>query len=250
MNPNPTSVLVIDDNADLAENIGEILEDLGVDVHLAKDAQAALDAFDRRRWSLVVTDVRMPGLDGLELLSLIKERSPGTPVLVMTGYADRDTVVRAHESGALAVVNKPLDLDALIELIERVAEADKAVLVVEDDIALVGNLTDILCEERGVLPHPATSVALARKLAASIDFQVALIDLRLPDGDGMALAQELLHREDGSQRSIIIMTGFPEQLEQLREAASAQGLDSNAKLVVLTKPFPVPHLLEQLREMV
>jgi DNA-binding NtrC family response regulator len=249
MSASPISVLVIDDNADLAENIGEILEDVGVDVHLARDADAALEAFDRRSWSLVVTDVRMPGVDGIELLSLIKERSPGTPVLVMTGYADRDTVTRAHESGALAVVNKPLDLDALINLIERVAEAEKPVLVVEDDVALVGNLTDILCEERGVLPHPATSVALARKLAASIDFEVALIDLRLPDGDGLALARELLHRDDGTPRSVIIMTGYPEQLDELREAVGESD-DLDSKLVVLTKPFPVPRLIERLREMV
>lgn len=237
----PTSVLVIDDNADLAENIAEILEDFGVEVHLAADAEAALACFDERRWSLVVTDVRMPGIDGIELLSLLKERSPGTPILVMTGYADRETVTRAHESGALAVVNKPIDLDAFLELVERVAAAEKAVLVVEDDVALVGNLTDILCEEQGVLPHPATSVALARKLAAVVDFQLALIDVRLPDGDGLALARELAQRADGSTRPIIIMTGYPEAL--------LNHLDESS-LVVLEKPFPVPHLLERLREIV
>lgn len=239
-----TSVLVIDDNEDLAENIGEILEDFGVEVRLAESAEAALAAFDERRWSLVVTDVRMPGTDGLELLALIKERSPGTPVLVMTGYADRDTVTRAHESGALAVFNKPLKLDAFLELVERVAGAEKSVLVVEDDVGLVGNLTDILCEEGGVLPHPATSVALARKLAAAVDFHVALIDLRLPDGDGIALARELLHRQDGSLRPIILMTGYPEQLEEL------ESLAPESARVVLTKPFPVPQLLERLRELV
>src|SRR5690606_12540359 len=240
-----TSVLVIDDNADLAENIAEILEDCGVDVHLASDAQKALECFDDRKWSLVVTDVRMPGLDGIELLSLIKERSPGTPVLVMTGFADRDTVARAHHSGALAVVHKPIDLDAFLELVERVAAAEDAILVVEDDVALCGNLTDILCEQRGVLPHPATSVALARKLAAAIDFKAALIDLRLPDGNGLVLARELHQRPDGSRRPVIVMTGYPEEIDASDESARVRD-----DLVVLTKPFPVPRLLERLRELV
>ena len=235
MSPQPTSVLVIDDNADLAENIAEILEDCGVDVQLAANANEALACFDQRKWNLVVTDVRMPGIDGLELLSLIKERSPGTPVLVMTGFADRETVARAHHSGALAVVHKPIDLDAFIELVERVAAAEEAILVVEDDVALCGNLTDILCEQQGVLPHPATSIALARKLAAAIDFKAALIDLRLPDGSGLLLARELLQRADGSRRPVIVMTGYPEELESTRD-----------DLVVLTKPFPVPKLLERL----
>lgn len=245
MSPQSTSVLVIDDNADLAENIAEILEDCGVDVHLAADAKQALECFDQRKWSLVVTDVRMPGIDGIQLLSLIKERSPGTPVLVMTGFADRDTIARAHHSGALAVVHKPLDLDAFLDLVERVAVAEDAILVVEDDVALCGNLTDILCEERGVLPHPATSVALARKLAAAIDFKAALIDLRLPDGNGLVLARELHQRPDGSRRAVIVMTGYPEELE-----SSPEGAKVRDDLVVLTKPFPVPSLLERLRELV
>jgi DNA-binding NtrC family response regulator len=252
MSPSTTpSVLVIDDNAALAENIAEILEDFGVEVRLAMDAQQALDCFGEREWSLVVTDVRMPGIDGLELLSLIKERSPGTPVLVMTGYADRDTVNRAHHSGALAVVNKPLDLDAFIDLVERLAEAEKAVLVVEDDVALCGNLTDILCEERGMIPHPATSVALARKLAAAVDFKIALIDLRLPDGSGLALARELSERPDGSRRPVIIMTGYPEELERTSStSASDEDISVQDGVIVLTKPFPVPTLLERLRSLV
>ena len=238
----PTSVLVIDDNESLTENIAEILDDVGVDVHLAKNAEEALELFDRRRWSLIVTDVRMPGIDGIELLSMIKARSPGTPVLVMTGYADRDTVERAHESGALAVVNKPIDLDALLELVETVAAAQAPVLVLEDDISLCGNLTDVLCEERGLLPHPATNLALARRLAAEIDFRAALIDLRLPDGNGMVLARELLERRDGGRRVVIVITGYPESLEELEAETS-----EDSELIVITKPVPVPDLLERLR---
>jgi len=249
MNLRTTSVLVIDDNAALAENIAEILEDLGVEVRLAMNAKQALACFDERRWSLVVTDVRMPGMDGLELLSLLKERSPSTPVLVMTSYADRDTLARAQHSGALSVVSKPLDLDAFLELVECVAAATSAVLIVEDDVALCGNITDILCEERGVLPHPATSVALARKLAAAVDFKAALIDLRLPDGSGMALARELARRADGSMRPVIVMTGYPEEIE-LSRLAGAHGERASADVVVITKPFPVPILLERLRSLV
>lgn len=238
---NPT-VLVIDDNEDLAENIAEILDDVGVEVRLAKDSDEALAAFDEQPWSLVLTDVRMPGRDGLELLSIIKQRSPGTPVLVMTGYADRNTLHRAHESGALAVVNKPIDLDALLELVGRIAEARNPVLIVDDDASLCSNITDILSEERGMLPHPAASIELARRLASVIDFHAALIDLRLPDGNGLLLARELQSRPDGSVRPVILMTGYPEALE------NEEG--GGTELTVMTKPFAVPSLLERLRKIV
>lgn len=233
-----TPILVIDDNAALAENIAEILEEyVGVEVHLAGNAEVALARFEERQWSLVVTDVRMPGIDGIELLALMKERSPSTPVLVMTGYADVTTIARAHDSGALAVVHKPLDLDALLELVARVALANKAILVLDDDVALVGNLTEVLSEVQGVLTHPATSMALARKLATVIDFEVAVIDLRLPDGDGMTLARELL-RQPERACSIIILTGHPELVE----------VGANERMVVLTKPVAMPRLLECVRE--
>jgi DNA-binding NtrC family response regulator len=243
-----TSVLIIDDNTALAENIGEILEDFGVEVHIATSVDEALACFDRRVWSLVVTDVRMPGRNGLELLALIKNRSPGTPVLVMTGFADSETVIQAHESGALAVVDKPLDLDVFLELVGRVAVAKKPVLILDDDVTLVGNLTDILCEEIDVLPHPATSIALARQLMTAVDFHVALIDLSLPDGDGMVLARELQRRPDGSSRPVIIMTGYPERLDSV--ALSPDRSSDDVELIVLTKPFLVPSLLERLRGIV
>lgn len=234
--PPPTSVLVIDDNTALTENLAEILEEFGAEVHQAESAEVALAQFDERDWSLVVTDVRMPGMDGIELLTLLKERSPGTPVLVMTGYADRQTISRALESGALAVVDKPLDISAFLDLVGRVAGAETRVLVLDDDLALVGNMTEILSEIDGVVAHPATTMALARKLARAIDFEVAVIDLRLPDGDGMMLAQDLLAPEHHT--AIIIVTGHPEQLDDFA---------ANERVVVLTKPVTMPRLLECVR---
>jgi DNA-binding NtrC family response regulator len=232
-----TSVLVIDDNTALTENLAEILEELGAEVHRADSAEVALAQFDERNWSLVVTDVRMPGIDGIELLALLKERSPGTPVLVMTGYADRQTIARAHESGALAVVDKPLDIDAFLQLVTRVTGAEKRVLVLDDDLALIGNLTEVLSEIDGVLAHPATTISLARKLATAIDFEVAVIDLHLPDGNGLVVAQDLLGPEHDC--AIIIITGHPEQLTEVA---------THERVVVLTKPVTMTRLLECVRE--
>lgn len=242
-----TSVLVIDDNVALAENIAEILTDSGVTVEVALDAREGLRLFDEGSWDLVVTDVRMPGVDGLELLELLKQRRPGIPVMVMTGYADSATVERAHESGALAVVHKPLDVDAFLTLVEQISAADTPILIVEDDVALIGNLSEILCEENGLLPHPATSIGLARRLAESVDFPVALVDLRLPDGDGLEFARELQHRPDGSLRPVVIITGFP---EALGDTVSNQAEPVPGELIVVTKPFAVPHLVRRLRQIV
>lgn len=241
MIPTTPSVLVVDDNEELAENIAEILSDIGVRVTVARDATEALEVFDQCEWSLVVTDMRMPKIDGLELLKLLKDRRPSTPILVMTGFADPDTIASAQRSGAYGVLNKPIDLDDLISLVERIADAKTPVLIVEDDIALCGNLIEILSEQRGILPHPATNLALARQLAAQIDFGLVLLDLRLPDGDGLSLARELRHRADGSLRPMILMSGYPEELDRAHT--------DECDLTVLTKPFAVPRLVERLRQL-
>lgn len=237
--PRQPSVLVVDDNKELAENIAEILSEAGVKVGIARDAQSALAAFDQREWSLVVTDMRMPDIDGVELLTMLKERRPATPLLLMTSFVDADTMIRAAQSGALGVLDKPIDFDELIELVELVAMAHTPVLVVDDDVALCNNLIEILTEQGGFLPHPATNLALARRLAAQIDFGMVLLDLRLPDGDGVSLAEELRHRPDGSLRPMILMTGFPEELDRIRATPH--------EIMILAKPFTVPGLMERMR---
>lgn len=242
MSPTPQpSVLVVDDNRELAENIAEILTDVGVRVEIARDAESALAAFEACEWSLVVTDMRMPEMDGLELLTMLKARRPSTPILLMTGFADAETVARAAQSGALGVLNKPIDLDDLIALVERIAEAQIPVLIVEDDLGLSSNLIELLAEEPGFLPHPAPNLALARRLAAQIDFGMVLLDLRLPDGDGASLASELRHRPDGSVRPMILMTGFPEEFDRYQS--------SPHEIMILAKPFSVPRLMERLRSL-
>lgn len=244
MSPSQPSVLVVDDNEELTDNIAEILHEVGVKVRVANDAHGALAAFDECDWSLVITDVRMPKVDGLELLTLLKERKPSTPIMVMTGFADPDTIARAQRSGAFAVVHKPLDLDDLIGLVERIAGAETPVLIVEDDVSLCSNLIEILAEQRGVLPHPAATAALARRLSEHIDFGMVVLDLRLPDGDGVQLARELRRRADGSLRPMILMSGYPEEIMRVESS------QDEADVTVLTKPFAVPRLLEHLRELV
>ncbi|MCA9550045.1 MAG: response regulator, partial [Myxococcales bacterium] len=165
------------------------------------NAEAALACFDDQQWSLVVTDVRMPGIDGIELLALLKERSPGTPVLVMTGYADRDTVARAHDSGALAVVNKPLNLDDFIELVERLAEADVASLGMP---RARGAAVRALATAAAADPHlfdPHGAVERLRKIPGIGDWTAQYIAMRAArDADAFPASDVGLQRALQSER--------------------------------------------------
>jgi CheY-like chemotaxis protein len=93
----------------------------GFGVATASGAESALAALARTRPDVVLSDIRMPGMDGLELLDLLRARAPDVDVLLMTAYEDMPTVARAMRDGAFDFLVKPLRPDQLLEVLARVA---------------------------------------------------------------------------------------------------------------------------------
>lgn len=112
-------ILVVDDEEMVRSVLSRFLSQRGYRVLLAEDGQAALDIFPQNPIDLVLSDVRMPGLDGLQLLAAIKELNPRTPVVLISGYGDVSTVVQALKAGAENFLSKPLNMQILGEVIER-----------------------------------------------------------------------------------------------------------------------------------
>lgn len=105
------TVLIVDDNAELAQNLGEVLELDGVRVRLAHSGEEAMRVLEADEFQGVVTDVRMPGCDGVALLRYVKHRKPQVPVVIITAYAHERTLEDAVRAGASTVLAKPLDID-------------------------------------------------------------------------------------------------------------------------------------------
>ena len=110
-------VLVIDDDAVVGRSFDRVLSDKGYEVSTALSGEEALDTMDNTDFDLVFTDIKMPGMDGLEVTERIKARCPWTPVVVITGYGTEDNEARASVLGASGFVRKPLTP----EMIESVA---------------------------------------------------------------------------------------------------------------------------------
>jgi len=119
-------ILVVDDDPTIRSSFTEVLADEETEVRTAVSAEDALAAIDAQCPDLVLSDVRMPGLDGIELLRLLKERAPRTDVIIMTAYDDMPTAVAAMREGAFDFLPKPLDLDYLQRVLERVFEDRRA----------------------------------------------------------------------------------------------------------------------------
>jgi DNA-binding NtrC family response regulator len=115
------SVLIVDDDVALLEALPEALRLRmgGVTVETADSAAAALDRIADRDYDAIVTDIRMPGMDGLELLDEIRTRKPGTPTLIITGHGDNELVVHALRGGARDFIQKPIDRDYFVAALYR-----------------------------------------------------------------------------------------------------------------------------------
>jgi DNA-binding NtrC family response regulator len=115
-------VLIVDDEQHAKEALEDLLEDEGYTIASANDGQEALEMIESFEPEVVVTDLKMPRMDGLELLARGKALDPHVAFVVMTAFGTIDTAVEAIKRGAENYLTKPLDLDALTALIERALE--------------------------------------------------------------------------------------------------------------------------------
>ncbi len=115
-------ILVVDDEAAARQGMKSLLGAKGYEVDLAVDGNSALERLAELPPDVVVTDLDMPGMNGMQLLGQVRERNPQLPVIVVTGVAELSSAVAAMRAGAADYLTKPVDLDALLVAIERSIE--------------------------------------------------------------------------------------------------------------------------------
>jgi two-component system, LuxR family, response regulator FixJ len=111
------NVYVIDDDEAMRDSLNFLLDSSGFTVRLFETAQGFLDALPELDFGCVVSDVRMPGIDGIELLKRLKAQSSPLPILIMTGHGDVPLAVEAMKLGAVDFLEKPFEDDRLIAMI-------------------------------------------------------------------------------------------------------------------------------------
>jgi len=138
-------IYVIDDDDAMRDSLNFLLDSSGFGVTLFDDAQAFLDALPGLSFGCVLSDVRMPGLDGIELLKRMKAQQSSFPILIMTGHGDVPLAVEAMKLGAVDFLEKPFEDDRLVTMIEtamRQAEpAAKSDSISQDIAARVASLS-------------------------------------------------------------------------------------------------------------
>jgi two-component system, NtrC family, nitrogen regulation response regulator GlnG len=128
MNPPPAlEVWIVDDDASIRWVLERALKQAGMSPIAFEDADSAMAALRRGEPDVLVTDIRMPGKSGLDLLDDVRARRPKLPVIVMTAHSDLDSAVAAYQGGAFEYLPKPFDIDQAVELVRRAATQQHAV---------------------------------------------------------------------------------------------------------------------------
>ena len=144
--------LVVDDNQPLAENLAEILETSGAEVDVEWDAEAALRRLRSRRYTALVTDMRMPGLGGAELIAAARQADPDLPALVVTAFSGDADLARVERMGVLATLPKPIPVETLLHRLEQ-ARRGAVVWVVCDAPNEVSRVMEFV-RDHGCTPLP------------------------------------------------------------------------------------------------
>lgn len=182
-----SKILVIDDEKAIRNTLKDILEVEGHNVDVAEDGHAGLEMFENGSYELVLCDIKMPQMDGIEVLEKLQERQPDVPVVMISGHGNIDTAVDAIKKGAFDFIEKPLDLNRLLITIRNAT--DKTILIQETKTLKrkVSKAYDIVGESPAIV-----------KVKEMID-RVAPTEARVlitgPNGTGKELVARWLHEK-------------------------------------------------------
>jgi two-component system response regulator HydG len=231
------SILIVDDNVSQCKTMSFVLRRKGYTVAIANDGPEALEKVEEKPFDIILMDIKMPLMDGVETYRRIKKIRPEVVVIMITAYAVEDLVQQALEEGAYGIVYKPLDIERVIAIIEeaRTTREGALVLVVDDDPGTCITLRNILTRKRyqvGVAHTGEEAIAMAQEAA----YDIILVDVKLPTING--LETYLAIKKVSPQTVAIMITAYRQEVADLVEEALR-----NHAYTCLYKPLDMEELL-------
>ncbi len=123
INPSKKRIMVVDNEDNICDIYKKVLIHEGYDVESFLDGSTAIDSFSKKSFDIVITDLKMPKIDGFHVIKRVREMSPKTDIIVITGYATLDSVVTSIKLGAYDYLVKPFEISDLVGKVKKCIEA-------------------------------------------------------------------------------------------------------------------------------
>ena len=234
----PLRILVVDDDERMTHTIKDILTLKGYFITAAHCGVDALPCLEQAGFDCVLTDIRMPGMNGVDLFLAIHENWPNLPVVLMTAFASERIIQQALTAGAAGLLEKPLDINHLLAFFAGLKK-ECTLTVVDDDPAFCQTIGEIL-ELRGYKVRKITDPLVAVEDIVG-ESQVLLLDMKLSGITGGELLR--LVRAQYPTLPVVLITGYRQEMAKSIQAA----YDANVH-TCLYKPLSIPDLLKVLME--
>ena len=227
------SILVVDDHPTMQSTLKDILEIEGYEVNTANSGLEAIDICQQQDFDVILMDVRMPDLNGVETYRRIKDFSKGARVIMMSAYSVDELKREALKEGVIAFLQKPLDVDMVLKLIEQTEHPPVLIVMGEkgERAALVTEL-----RQHHYRVYTTNTATEALELARQIRFNVIMIDTKLTPINGLELYLAL---KKITPTSIAIMLAETDKtfLQQAEEAVKQNAY------TFLSKPLDLDRLM-------
>jgi DNA-binding NtrC family response regulator len=115
----PNKILVVDDSPQISKALSDLLSAGGYSVRTAPSAERALQILESATFDLIITDLKMTGMTGIDLAKQVLQKTPGMPVVILTGFGDMDSVINALRLGVADYLKKPFAIDEVMSVVER-----------------------------------------------------------------------------------------------------------------------------------
>ncbi len=237
-----TTVLIVDDEQGLCDTLSKILSKKGYETATATSGFEALDMIKKRAFDIVLMDIKMPVMNGVETYKKIKAIRPGTVTILMTAFSVDDLIREGIKEGVYAALHKPIEIDSLINTIEEARDREPLLVIVDDDPGICKTMESILKKEGynvTVCKTGEEAIAITKENPRDI----LLIDMKLPALNGMETYMEI--KRINPSAIAILMTAYEQEMENLAEQALKEGI-----YTCLFKPFDMDEaigLIDEIR---
>ncbi len=223
-NNEKSRVLLVDDEEDFLTASSQALQRRGLEVDVAPNGVTALEMVDAKQYDVIVLDVKMPDIDGIEVFRIIRRKYPNLPVILLTGHSSIDDAFQTSKDGIADYLSKPIDMDDMAARIREVVVQFKQresgdrepptpdfsvpvrVILIDDEVSFLDSMKRVL-ERRNLDVDTAESGEQGLTLLKEKLVDVVVLDIKMPGMDGLEVLRRIRTYYPSVQ--VIMLTGHP-----------------------------------------